>query len=173
MLVASGKASESERFAAAWLKDHPKDQIFLAHLGDMALARKDYEAAEKTYASILTIQPNNAVVLNNLAWTMGHLKKEGAIAHAEKANQLAPNQPVLMDTLAMLLADRKEFGRAIEVQRRALALAPSNAGLRFNLAKLYVKAGDNASARTELDTLTKLGEKFPAQTEVAAMLKSL
>lgn len=173
VLVASGKAAESERFGAAWLKDHPKDQAFLAHLGDQALARKDYPAAEKLYTSILAIQPNNVVALNNLAWTLGHLGKDGAIAHAEKANQLAPNQPTFMDTLAMLLADNKEYTRAIELQRKALELQPASAGLRLNLAKIYIKAGDSAKAKAELDTLAKLGEEFPAQAEVATMLKSL
>ena len=173
VLVVSGKASEAERFGAAWMKDHPKDQAFLFHLGELALARKDYEAAGKIYQSVLAIQPNSAIALNNLAWTTGHLKKDGAIAYAEKANQLAPNQPAFMDTLAMLLADRKEFTKAIDLQHKALELEPTNAGLRLNLAKIYLKSGDNSKAKAELDTLSKLGEKFPAQTEVAAMLKTL
>ena len=173
VLVASGKTAEAERFQAAWRKDHPKDQAFLLHLGELALARKDYEGAEKAYRSVLELQPDSAMALNNLAWTMGTLKKEGAVAYAEKANQVAPNQPAFMDTLAMLLADQKDYARAIDLQLKALELQPASAGLRLNLAKIYLKAGDNAKAKTELDTLAKLGEKFPAQAEVSAMLKSL
>ena len=173
VLLASGKTSESDRFAAAWLKDHPKDQAFRSHLGDLALARKDYEAAEKTYLSVLEIQPNNAIALNNLAWVAGHMKKEGAIAYAEKANQIAPNQSAFMDTWATLLADRKEFAKAIDLQQKALELQPSNASLRLNLARIYVKSGDNVRAKAELDALAKLGEKFSGQPEVSAMLNSL
>ena len=129
--------------------------------------------AEKAYRSVLELQPDSAMALNNLAWTLGLLKKEGAVAYAEKANQVAPNQPAFMDTLAMLLADNKEYTRAIDLQLKALELQPASAGLRLNLAKIYVKAGDNAKAKAELDTLAKLGEKFPAQAEVATLLKSL
>ncbi len=171
--MASGKAAESERFAAAWLKDHPKDQAFLTHLGDQALARKDYQAAEKTYLSVLAIQPNSPIALNNLAWTLGHLKKGGAIAYAEKANQVAPNQPLFMDTLAMLLAESKEYRKAIDLQVKALEMQPSNAELRLNLAKIYIKAGDSVRAKTELEALAKLGEKFAAQPEVSTMLRNL
>jgi putative PEP-CTERM system TPR-repeat lipoprotein len=172
-LVSSGKASESERFVASWRKEHPKDAAFLLHLGDLALMRKDHETAEKQYLAVLAIQPDSAVAHNNLAWTMGLSKREGALAHAEQANRIAPNQPAFMDTMAMLLADSKEFAKAIELQRKALELQPSNAGLRLNLAKIYIKAGDSHRAKTELDALAQLGGKFTAQAEVTALLKSL
>jgi cellulose synthase operon protein C len=172
-LLSSGKGSESERFAASWLKSHPKDAAFLLHLGDVAIARKDYDAAERHYLSALATQPDNVIALNNLAWVTGRLGKDGAIAYAEKANRLAPDQPVFMDTLAMLLAEKNEYAKATDLQSKALTLQPGNGGLRLNLARIYIKAGDKARARAELETLAKLGDKFPAQAEVSALLKSL
>jgi putative PEP-CTERM system TPR-repeat lipoprotein len=173
VLVASGKVGESDRFATTWLNDRPNDAAFLGYLGERAIARKDYEAAEKIYLSLVQTHPGSAVGLNNLAWVSSQLKRDSAVGYAEKANQLAPNQPAFMDTLAMLLADRGEFTKAIELQQRALAAQPSSAGLRLNLAKIYVKAGDKGPARAELEALAKLGEKFPGQVEVSAMLKNL
>ena len=70
------------------------------------------------------------------------------MAYAEKANQLVPNQPAFMDTLAMLLAERRRAAKAIELQQKALELQPSNAGLRLNLAKIYIKAGDKTQAKS-------------------------
>jgi hypothetical protein len=43
----------------------------------------------------------------------------------------------------------------------------------MNLAKIYIKSGDKARAQAELETLAKLGDRFPAQAEVTAMLGSL
>jgi tetratricopeptide (TPR) repeat protein len=40
-------------------------------------------------------------VLNNMAWVAGQLKDPKAIEYAEKANKLAPDQPALLDTLAV------------------------------------------------------------------------
>jgi putative PEP-CTERM system TPR-repeat lipoprotein len=173
VLLRAGKEPDAQRIAANWQKEHPKDAVFLAYLGEQALARKDHAAAERYYAAVLDLQPNNALALNNLAWVKGQLKKDGALELAEKANNLAPNQPALMDTLAMLLADKGDFKRAIEVQNKALELQPANAGLRMNLAKIYIKSGDKARAQAELETLAKLGDRFPAQAEVTAMLGSL
>ena len=56
---------------------------------------------------------------------------------------------------------------------RARGLTPDAPVLRLNLAKLYLKKGDAAAARNELQTLTALGSKFGKQDEVARLLKGL
>jgi putative PEP-CTERM system TPR-repeat lipoprotein len=173
LLGASGKTSEQEQLATAWLKDNPKDVVFRLYFADLALARKDNSAAEKGYAGILQIQPNNAIALNNLAWVTGSLGKDGAVAYAEKANALAPGQPAFMDTLAMLLSEKNEYAKALEWQTKAIELQPQNNGLKLNLAKIYIKGGKKDLARKELDELAKLGDKFPAQADVAGLLKTL
>lgn len=173
VLLASDKGAEADKFASGWQKDNPKDAAFLFYLGDGAIARKDYGTAEKHYAAVVKLQPNNAVAYNNLAWVSGKLNKDGAIAHAEKANTLAPNQPAFMDTLAMLLSDKGDYAKAVELQGKALALQPQNALFKLNLAKIHIKGGKKDLARKELNELAKLGDKFPAQAEVATLLKSL
>ncbi len=172
-ILASGNTSEAEKFAANWSKDHPKDIAFRMHQGDLATARKDYAGAIQHYSNALAQQPNNALVLNNLAWVSGEIKSPKALEYAEKANQLAPNQPAFMDTLAMLLAAKGESARAIELLRKAMTLAPQAAAIQLNLAKVLVSAGKKDEARKELDALAKLGDKFPGQEEVTRLQKTL
>ena len=167
-----GKAAEAEKLGSNWVKEHPKDMSFVQFLGDDALGRKDYAAAEKNYAAVIKALPN-AAAYNNLAWVTAKLKKGGALAFAAKANELAPNQPAFIDTLATLLADNQKYEEAIELHRKASALEPSNAFLKLNLAATYIKAGDKKSAKTELDSLAELGKSFPAQAEVTALQKTL
>jgi predicted Zn-dependent protease len=137
------------------------------------MANKDYVSAEHAYLEVLKIQPKSPAALNNLAWVTSQQKKEGALAYAEQANKLAPNQPAFMDTLAAVLGEAKQFDAAIELQKRAIALQPSNPDLKFSLAKLYLKSGDKSNARQELNRLASMGNKFSAQAEVASMLGSL
>jgi cellulose synthase operon protein C len=172
-LQASGKAAEAERFAASWQKESPKDVVFLLYMGDGAIARNDFVGAERNYFAVVRLQPNNAVAYNNLAWVTGRLNKNGAIGFAEKANVIAPNQPAFLDTLAVLLSGNGEYGRAVELQNKALALQPQNSLFRLNLAKIHIKGGKKDLAKKELDDLAKLGEKFPAHFEVAQLLKTL
>jgi len=173
VLLASGKGMEADKFSSTWQKDNPKDAMFLLHLGDGAIVRKDYGSAEKNYAAVVKLQPNSAVAYNNLAWVSAKLNKEGAIAYAEKANTLAPNQSAFMDTLAMLLSDKGDYAKAVELENKALALQPLNSSLKLNLAKIYIKGGKKDLAKKELDDLTKLGDKFAGQAEVAALLTGL
>lgn len=172
-ILASGNTSEAEKFATNWSKDHPKDIAFRMHQGDLATARKDYAAATQHYNTALALQPNNALVLNNLAWVSGAMKSPKAMEYAEKANQLAPNQPAFMDTLAMLLAAKGDNAKAIELLRKAMSLAPQAAAIQLNLAKVLVSAGKKDEARKELDALAKLGDKFSGQADVTRLQKEL
>ena len=45
--------------------------------------------------------------------------------------------------------------------------------LRLNLARLYIRSGDKAQARTELEALVKLGNRFSGQSEVSELLKGV
>lgn len=172
-LRAANKTAEADRFSQTWLKDHPKDARFLFHLGDLALFQRDYAGAEARYRQTLELNPDNAIALNNVAWTMARQGKPGALEYAEKANKLAPNQPVFMDTLGYVLSEAGQYDRAIEVQKQAIAAQPNTPMFKLTLANIYIKAGKKAEAEKELNELAALGDKFNGQAEVARLLKSL
>lgn len=169
----SGNAAAAEHVAASWLKSHPKDTRLLAYLGDAAMARKDYATAETHLLALVRIQPNSPAVLNNLAWVSQQLGRDTALSYAERSNQLAPNQPALMDTWATLLSARGQHAKAIELQTKALKAQPANDVFRLNMAKIYLAAGEKSKARTELNLLAQKGDKFASHAEVAALIKTL
>lgn len=171
--LSSDNLSDAEKHASAWLKDHPKDIAFRMYLGDLANSRANYAQAINHYQSALTLQPNNALVLNNLAWALGQTKSPKAMEYAEKANQIAPNQPAFMDTLAMLLANSGQTDKSIDLLHAALKLAPQASAVRFNLAKVLISSGKKDEARMELETIAKTGDKFNQQAEVSQLLKTL
>jgi putative PEP-CTERM system TPR-repeat lipoprotein len=173
VLLASGNSSEAERTAATWLKEHPKDVAFRMYMGDLAVSQKNYAQGVAHYQSALALQPNNPLILNNLAWASGQMKSPKALEYAEKANQLAPNQPAFMDTLAMLLAEQGETEKAVEMLRKALTKSPQASAIQLNLAKVLIAAGKKDDARQELEILAKTGNKFSGQAEVGQLLKSL
>ena len=171
VMMASGNRSEADKFAARWEKDHPQDAGFVFHLASIALTQRDFALAENRYRRVVEMQPQNALAFNNIAWLMVEQGKPGAVEYAEKANTLLPGRAVLLDTLALALAGENKMPRALQVQTQAISLDPENPALKLNLAKLYLKAGDKALAKAELEKLVKLGEKFPGQPEVSRLLK--
>ena len=100
-------------------------------------------------------------------------KQPGATALAEQAVAGAPDEPAMLDTLAQALAADNNFSRAIEIQKRAVAIAPDVADLRLNLARWQIQAGDKVQAKAELDRLAKLGIQFKQHEEVARLKQTL
>jgi cellulose synthase operon protein C len=172
-MLTAGKADEAERFAAGWQKDHAGDGAFRFHLGDVALARKDWALAEARYREVLKLQPENPLALNNVAWLMVRQGKPGALALAQKANDAAPGQPALMDTLALALAAENQLPRALEVHKGTVARWPDDPTLRLTLARLHLQANDKVQARAELEKLSQLGKSFADHAEVAELLKKV
>jgi putative PEP-CTERM system TPR-repeat lipoprotein len=168
-LSAGNATADADRFAITWLKEYPKDASFRLYLAQAAGAKKDFIGAAQHYRKLLDLEPNNALVLNNLAWVEGQLRDPMALAHAEKANALAPNQPSIMDTLGVLLMANGDSTRALELLRRASAIAPHVPAIRLNLAKVLINAGQKDAARKELNELAKLGDKFTSHEEVAQL----
>jgi predicted Zn-dependent protease len=155
------------------MKTHPKDLRFRGFVADMANSRKDYATATTHYRALLVEQPKNPALLNNLAWALGQSRDPTAASYAEEANKLAPNQAPIMDTLGTLLVDKGEIERGLNLLRKAVELAPQVPDVRLNLAKALIKANKKPEARTELETLAKLGDKFAGQAEVGKLLQGL
>ena len=171
VLVVSGKTAEADKLAADWLKRQADDPVFLVHLGDQAMARNANADAEARYRQVIAKHPDSVLALNNLAYLLASAGKPGGTELADKAVKLAPGQPALLDTLALCLATDKDPKKAVEVQTKAVALAPEAPQFRLQLAKYQIQAGDRPSARTELQKLSKLGSGFAKQAEVAELLK--
>ena len=170
-LLAGAQRVEADRVAGDWMAKHPGDRAMLRHLADVALASGDFATAEAHYRATADGAKEDPLVLNNLAWAMTRQGKVGAAEFAERANQLMPNRPPLLDTWAAALANEKNHSRALDVQRQAVALAPDSLRLRLGLARIAHQAGDTDLARRELVKLSEHGTRFPEHAEVATLLK--
>jgi putative PEP-CTERM system TPR-repeat lipoprotein len=173
VLMAAAKPKDADKLAASWIKEHPQDAAFIYYLGDQALGQGNFAVAESHYQAVKRIKPDNAAALNNIAWVLAKQKKTGALGYAEQANKLQPDQAPFLDTMAMILSDENQLQKALETQKKALALQPQNNGFRLNLARIYLKNGQKTQAKIELEQLAKLGEKFRGQEEVGQLLKAL
>jgi len=161
------KADDAVRFADGWRKDHPDDSAFVLHLGDLAAAGGDLVGAETRYREVLARQPDNVLALNNLAVVLIKGNRPVALALAERAVQLAPALPQALDTVAMAHAAQGQTDKAIEWQRKAIALAPQSTELRLRLVELYQRVGDKDRAREELESLARLRQGTPERAAAA------
>lgn len=156
-----------------WLKEDPKDFASHVYLADQAMARKDYKAAVPHLRILVQAQPNSAVLLNNLAWAGSATGEVDALQYAERAQRLAPGNPMIMDTLGWLLVERGEVKRGSEILQQAVALAPNSQEIRLHSARALLKGGRKEEARRELEVVIKSNASTPFGEEAATLLKSL
>ena len=154
----AGKPHEGEARLMQWLKESPHDAGARLYAADVNLKEGNYQKAVEHYEVLLKMQPDNVVLLNNLAFAYHQLKDGRALAMAERAYKLQPEDPVIADTLGSMLVEQGNTKRGLELLQKAVTAAPKAAEIRYHLAQAHVKAGDRAKARQELEKL--LGD-FP------------
>lgn len=172
-LLDAGQTAEADKLEAEWLAKQPDDPVFNFHLGDVAIARQQWDRGEAAYRKVLVARPNDPVVLNNLAWLLHRAGKPGALEAAERAIAIEGNSPPLLDTAAEIQAGAGRLDKAIELQRRAVTLDPSNGKHRLHYAQYLIKNGQKVAAKAELVKLSELGKTFAEQDEVQKLLSTL
>jgi putative PEP-CTERM system TPR-repeat lipoprotein len=173
MLLQANRPTDADRVAAAWRQSHPDDMAFLYYLGEVATVHNEFARAEQLFAAVVERQPNNAYALNNLAYALLSQGKPDSLNYATRANELLPDNPAVIDTLASALGLADRLPEAVQLQRKAVSLSKDAPLYRLHLAKLLLQAGDRDSARSELESLRRLGGRFDQQAEVTTLLARL
>ena len=173
VLGAMQRPEEGETRLTAWLARHPTDASTRSVLAESLLKRKQFAAASEQYLLVNASNPNNLLILNNLAWALLESGDKRAATYAEQALKLAPNNPAVMDTLGWILVRQKQTARGIKLLQQALTKAPDAAEIQYHLAAAYAQSGDTVRARGELERLLANGLAFPQEAEARALLKQL
>jgi putative PEP-CTERM system TPR-repeat lipoprotein len=172
-LSQAGKGKVADPRLAQWLKEHPSDVAARMYQAGIYLAGKQNKAAIEQYQAVLQQNPKNVPALNNLAWLYQQEKDSRALEYAEKANQLAPENPAVLDTLGWMLVEQGNVKRGLPLLQKAVSAVPEAASIRYHLALGLVKSGDKAQARKELEKILSTGKTFPQIEEAKALLKQL
>jgi predicted Zn-dependent protease len=168
-LRGSNRTAEADAQVAAWRKAHPDEPLGLMYAAEQNIAAKQYKAAIGQLETVLVRLPDNVLALNNLAWSYQQEKDKRALATAEKAQQLAGENPTIMDTLGWILVEQNQLERAVPMLKKASELAPKAADIRGHYAAALWKKGDKPAARKELQAA--MADARFAQTDEARNLQ--
>lgn len=130
--------SNNPSAAAAIFTQIPAAERLARHLseGDAALREGKWRTAIESYEQIRQwTGDSNALVLNNLAYARSQVgDKQAALRLAETALGLAPEHPLIMDTLGWLLFETGgNRRRALDLLQEAARRAPDNAAITQHL----------------------------------------
>jgi Tfp pilus assembly protein PilF len=123
----STKASEAYAKAAAIALDAGDKAVINRELGLCYYELKKFKQAEAAYLESLKTIPDDPMTLNNLAYMyVSDLNEPAkALPYSQKAAQLAPNNPDILDTYGWALAKTGKFVDAEAQLLRAVQLSDS------------------------------------------------
>jgi putative PEP-CTERM system TPR-repeat lipoprotein len=171
--VASGKQKEADDQIQQWLREQPGDIIARSYVAASHMKTGRSKEAMEGYQRVLEIDPRNIRALNDLAWLYQQDKDPRALPMAERAYQVQPNRPEVMDTLGWILVQQGQTARGVDLLKGAAEKAPTSTEIRFHLAAALAKAGDKTAARKELENLLAKDAGFPQRQEAQNLLRQL
>lgn len=131
----------------------------------------EQEALEVLEALIATY-PQNAGLFNDAALLLDETRPNEALAYAERAYELAPEQPRIIDTLGVLLSRQGGRERGIELLQRAVELAPDDLVIRLNLAEALFASGASERGLAELERVTARTKSTALKARADALLRA-
>lgn len=153
----NGALAQHDKLLDQWIAKHPRDTVVLQARADMKLSRRDLKGAAQDYRTLLEHEPNHVQSLNNLAFLLMASDQKAALAYAERATKLAPDNPRVLDTLGVLLSETGSTKRALATLARAVEIVPDYPLYRLHYAEALIKAGDKKAASSQLAPLVRLG----------------
>ncbi len=132
------------------------------------------------YKKALEVNPNNAEVLNNLAYLLASkdMEIETAMEYAKKALELYPNQPGIMDTYAYVLIKMNKYNDAMELLGMAKQLfekSSANAPADFydHYGVVNEKLGNKEIALVAYQKALDVNESSLSENDIARIESSI
>ena len=117
--------------------------------------------AIEQYRKVLDKDGKNVGALNNVAYLLASQSKaDEALAFAQQAKELAPEDMTVEDTLGWIYYAKAMYPVAVQHLENVVAKAPS-ARRKYHLAMAYLKAGDRQRGAMVLEQAIKMDSKLP------------
>lgn len=143
---ASQVANVPARVTKSILPDGSASELSL-YLGVRLAKQRQFDMAKKIFEELLVKNPNDASVLNNMAFVVGEQGNASqASEYLRNAIQIAPKCGECLNNLGSILYQQGKTDEAKDMFMRAALVAPDLLDVKLNLAVLFEEQGDWAQA---------------------------
>jgi tetratricopeptide (TPR) repeat protein len=133
-----------------------------SNLGALLMSRGEIDQAIAVFRAGTDRFAGDAAIWLDLSGALiRHNNPQQGAAAAQRAVELAPQQPTGYCNLASALGKLEQFDDAIAAYQRALQLGPERAEVHFDLATALECKGNNAAAETHHRRATELKPEMP------------
>lgn len=147
----SGQSEQGFELLEQHVASYPQNLVAKMLLAERQI-NKDQSAAISTYEESLELNPDNYVVLNNLAFLyLQEGKMELAKKHASRAVELKPDNAATLDTLAQVIVAQGDYPEALKYYERAATNRNLNEEIYLNYVETLFNAKQNKLAMRKLE----------------------
>jgi tetratricopeptide (TPR) repeat protein len=173
--IASNKLAQAIDQMNSLLSKDPDNARLLMLSGLMYEKLSQFPQAQAAYEKLLSLRPDFAPVLNNLAYLYAERLNQLDKAHdlARKARALKRDDAATADTLGWILYKRAEFDEALLLLKESAAKLPNIPEVQFHLGMAYYMMGQIEAARTALRQAAGAQSDFPGKREIDGRLALL
>lgn len=172
---ARGDSTEAEKCLTEALKREPDSALILTNLGLLFAGTGRPDRAESSFRRAWAIDATSAVAAYNLAVLLADRQPLEALAFAERASSLSPNDQRYAYACAFQLNRLERTGRAVTILRGLIDRGPSTSDPYMLLGQILERAQKNADAaavyRKAADNPRLPGEQRRSFLESAARLR--
>ncbi|MBL8137239.1 MAG: tetratricopeptide repeat protein [Acidobacteria bacterium] len=151
----------TDEAVAEWRKAlavRPNNWQALSDMGRALFAKGRLVEAEAAYRQLIERNPDNVIGHQGLGTVLHRLKRiPEALASYERATAITPAAQTLSN-MGTLYYERREYGKAVEAYRRAIALRPNSAPTHRNLGDLLTQIGRRDEALAAYQRAVELAE---------------
>ncbi len=150
----------------------PENIMVLYTLGLVLDGASRKPEAKQFYEATLKLQPDNAIVLNNLAFLLAETGGDlnDALTKAQRAKQFMPDVAEISDTLGWIYLKKGLADNAIDVFKNLVAKEPNHATYRYHLGMAYSQKGDKTKAIEQLKEALKFNPSKDEKDKIQQLI---
>lgn len=155
--------------------EETNDVNLYLQMGELNDRAKNYEAARDAYEQALSVNSNSIAALNNLSYIYSERLHDldKALALAERARVMLPNNPNIADTSGWILFRKGEYARALPIMQDCADKAPNDPEIQYHAGMTYYMLGQESAARGALQKAMAAPQPFPGKDDARRRLAIL
>ncbi len=167
------KAPEALQMLKKWTTENPTDFESRFLIASIAIAEGRNDDAIAETEAMDGALPDNPIFLNNLAWLYGEKNSPKAFEIGQKALELAPESPDVLDTLGWLEVEKRDLKKGVALLEKSHKLATGNPVIAYHYAAALKRSGDAVKAKAILQESLKIKGTYKERAMAEALLKEI
>jgi tetratricopeptide (TPR) repeat protein len=168
--ASEGKLDAARNTLNALLSNRDQDMRLRLQSAILETSARRYPEAIGQYRKILSVDRNNLLALNNIAYLLANTNQpDEALTFAQQAKEVAPGVAAVEDTLGWVLYRKGIYTAAVSYLESA-AQKTDNPAVQYHLGMAYVKVGNRERGERILKAALKTAPELQEADEGRQMI---